>query len=176
MFCLVLAGCTTKIEVIGLGVPAPIQHGLEVKLVPRADGADLEVKNVGAEVVSVNVSPHAIGVEIACNGKPALPDPKVFWDIDEEITVGPDSFAILVPGQSREIAIPMRCDGKHLFHRPPVAYRLAKGQSYQLTARLQPYVGPQFTQKTAAKILAEFKIPNYLHETLASNTVTIQAK
>lgn len=48
-------------------------------------------------------------------------------------------------------------------------------RDFEVEVRLVPYFG-SFTQKTASQTLADFKIPNYLHEPLTMNTMTIRAR
>jgi hypothetical protein len=54
-------------------------------------------------------------------------------------------------------------------------YKIEKGALYNLEVQLEPYWG-SFTRETADKTLSEFKIPNYLRETLVANTMIIRAR
>jgi hypothetical protein len=86
----------------------------------------------------------------------------------------PDDFVIIAPRQTKKIPLPVsyRSDRYRTLDR---IYRIEKHNLYEVEVRLLPYFG-SFTEKTASQTLADFKIPNYLHESLSMNTMTIRAR
>lgn len=167
-----LAGCSARIELVGYGPPVPLQHGLETRLVSDGQGgARLLVTNHSADVLSVSQSPLAMTVRVLCAGKAVQPSYRIMAHVN--MNADADSFVLMSPGQTREIAVPMSCR-RGEFRTLDNGYRLEKSKLYDVDVRLNPYFGT-FTKEASARILAEFRIPNYRHETLRVNTMTIRA-
>lgn len=173
MICLLLAGCSGNIELVGYGVNAPIQDGLEVRLISNGkEGALLYVKNTSDEIISVNQSPLAVKIEVLTNGKPVAPAGRIMIDMDTG--PHPDVFVIVAPGQTRSIPIPVSYEGDR-YRAFDAEYRFEKGVLYDVEIQLDPYFGT-FTKGTADKTLNDFKIPNYRHKTIQANTMTLRSR
>lgn len=169
---LFLAGCSARIELVGYGSPVPLQHGLETRLISDGQGgAQLLVTNRSADVLSVNQSPVAMSIRVLCAGKAVQPSYRIMAHMN--MNADADSFVLMSPGQTREIAVPVSCR-RGEFRTPDNGYRLEKGKLYDVDVRLNPYFGT-FTKEASTRILAEFRIPNYRHDTLRANTMTIRA-
>lgn len=169
---LFFAGCSSRIEFVGYGSAMPLQHGLETRLISDGQGgALLRVTNRTDGILSVNQSPLAVAIGVRCQGQAVAPS----YRIMAHMNVHPhaDSFVVLTPGQTREIAVPLSCCRGEI-RTLDGGYRLGKGKLYDVDVRLHPYFGT-FTAATCESVLAEFKIPNYLHETLRANAMTVRA-
>jgi hypothetical protein len=86
----------------------------------------------------------------------------------------PDDFVLLAPRQMRNISVPVSYKADR-YRTLDKIYRIEKGNLYEVEVRLVPYFG-RFTKETAGKMLADLMIPNYLHEPLIMNTMTIRAR
>ena len=86
----------------------------------------------------------------------------------------PDDFIIIAPRQTKNIPVPISYKADR-YRTLDQIYRIEKGNLYEVEVRLEPYFG-SFTEKAASQTLADFKIPNYLHEPLTMNTMTIRAR
>ena len=86
----------------------------------------------------------------------------------------PDDFVIIAPRQTRNIPVPVSYKADR-YRSLDQIYRIEKGNLYEVEVRLDPYFGT-FTKETASKTLADFMIPDYLHEPLLMNTMMIRAR
>lgn len=170
---LFFAGCSSRTELVGYGPLFPLQHGLETRLLGDGrGGARLRVTNRTDGFLSVNQSPLAMTVRVLRAGKAVAPSYRIMPHMN--MNPDADSFVVMSPGQTREMAVPLS------FRRGELrtldgGYRLKKNRLYDVELRLNPYFGT-FTKETSARILAELKIPGYLRETLSANTMTIRAR
>jgi hypothetical protein len=170
-FTLSLSRCAGSIEVVGYGNRPDLQHGLKVELVSNGDGGALiQILNTSSNTVSVNQSPLAISVSLLNNGKSVKPSGHVMIKMD--IRPRPNDFVTIAPGQTRNIHVPVS-HVEEEFHTFTEIYSLKKGTLYDVEVQLNPYFG-KFTKASAPQTLADFKIPNYLHEPLRMNSMTIR--
>ncbi len=172
-----MAGCTGDIELVGYGTRPVIQHGLQVELLSDGpNGAFISIQNTSDKIISVNQSPLAMVVSV----KRRKGDELVAVQPCEHIKVHmrtsphPDDFVIIAPRQTKKISVPVsyKSDRYRTLDR---IYRIEKKELYEVDVRLAPYFG-SFTENTASQTLADFKMPNYLHEPLVMNTMTIRAR
>jgi hypothetical protein len=173
MLSLLLSGCFETIELVGYGGDVPVQDGLEVRLINNGkEGALLYVKNTSNEIISVNQSPLAVKITVLRNGQPVVPVEHIMIHMNTHPS--PDLFVIIAPGQTRTIPIPVsyKADRYCAFD---AVYRIEKGVLYNVEVQLDPYFGT-FTKETADKTLTDFKIPNYLHKTIKTNSMTIRSR
>jgi hypothetical protein len=169
---LFLSGCSAKVELVGYGPPVSLQYGLETHLISSGkEGALLFVTNRTADVLSVNQSPLAMTIRILCEGKVVQPSYRIMAHMN--VNPSADSFVLMAPGQTREIPVLVSSE-RGEYRTLYGAYRLKKGKLYDVDVQLNPYFGT-FTKETSARILSEFKIPNYRHRALRSNTMIIRA-
>jgi hypothetical protein len=173
IICLILAGCSRSIELVGYGLAVPDQNGLEVKTISNGkEGALLQVKNTSDEIISVNQSPLAIKISVLTSGKPVEPYERIM--IHMNTNPDPDAFVIISPGQTRIINIPVYCKGD-ILRAFDKEYRIEKGFLYNVEVQVEPYFG-SFNKETCAGILNDFKIPNYRYEIIRSNSMTIRSR
>jgi hypothetical protein len=134
------------------------------------------VQNVSSNVISLNQSPLAVAVSVKKRDGETLADVKPCGHIMVNMPTSPrpDDFVILAPGQTRKIPVRVSYEGDK-YRTLTEIYKIEKGSLYEIAVRLSPYFGT-FTKETASKTLAEFKIPNYLHEPLMMNTMTIRTR
>ena len=168
---------TREIELVGYGVRPGIQHGLKVELVSNGpSGALISVQNTSNNIISINQSPLAmlVSVKRRKDEKLVAAEPCERIMIHMNTSPQPDDFVIIAPRQTRNIPVPVSYKADQ-FRTLDQIYRIEKGNLYEVDVRLDPYFGT-FTKETASKTLADFIIPNYLHEPLLMNTMTIRAR
>ena len=171
------AGCAGNIEIVGSGTRPGIQHGLQVELINNGpSGALIVVQNVSSNVISLNQSPMAMAVSLKKREGEALVEVEPCGRIMNKMIASPrpDDFVILAPGQTRNISVRVSYS-EDKYRTLTAIYRIEKGYLYEVAVRLDPYFGT-FTAETASKTLADFKIPNYLHEPLMLNSITIRTR
>ena len=170
---LFLAGCAPSIELVGYGQPAPIQQGLEMRLISSGpSGALIFAKNTTGDLLSIAVTELAKKIEVRKAGQIVAPTTPIYADMRGEPE--PDDFAILAPGQTREIAVHVSYEADQL--RTPLGmYKIEKGPLYEIEVRIDPFFG-RFTEANAGETLSRFKIPSYVRETLRVNSMTIRAR
>ena len=136
------------------------------------DGAILRITNVSDGIVSVNQSPQAMEVHILKDGKPAAPCGQLImhWTLAPQ----PDDFVILGPGQTRDVVVPASVNANR-YTAIDRLYKFDKGVLYFVDVQLNPYFG-HLTSETANEMLGQFKIPNYLHEPIRTNTMILRAR
>ena len=170
---LILSGCTRTIELVGYGLAVPDQNGLDVKIISNGkEGAFLQVKNTSDEIISVNQSSLAIKISVLTSGKPVEPSGRIM--IHMNTNPDPDDFVIISPGQTRSVNIPVSSKGD-IFRAFDTEYKIEQGVLYDVEVQVGPYFGT-FNKETAAKILNDFKIPNYRYEIIRSNSMTIRSR
>jgi hypothetical protein len=168
-----LSGCSPSVELVGYGPAAPLQYGLEARLINNGkEGALLYVSNRTNDIISINQSPLAMTLQIRRNGQAVPPTGRIMIHMDTNPSA--DSFVIIAPGQTREISVPVSYEGDE-YRAFDCVYRIEKGKLYDVEVQLNPDFGT-FTKATSATTLSRFKIPNYLHETLRANTMTIRSR
>lgn len=124
---LLLSGCSATIELVGYGGAAPVQDGLEVRLVSDGkEGAMLYVKNTSDEIISVNQSPLAVKIAVLANGHQIAPAGRIM--IDMHTRPHPDVFVIIAPGQTRTISMPVSYKGDR-YRAFDAEYRIEKRSS-----------------------------------------------
>lgn len=173
----VMAGCTGDIELVGYGPDPGIQHGLKVELRDNAPhGALMRIQNTSDTVLSVNQSPLAMVVAVKRRSGDALVSvqPCEHIKVHMRTVPMPDDFVIIAPGQTKTMPMPVSYASDR-YRTLDRIYRIEKHALYEIEVRLVPYFG-SFTEKTAGRTLADFKIPNYLHEPLTMNTMTLRAR
>jgi len=170
---LLLAGCTPSIELVGYGPQAPIQHGLELRLIASGhSGALIYARNTTDDLLSIAVSPLAVRIEVRHAGQIVAPSSRIMFGMSVEPR--PDDFAILGPGQTREIPVPVSWEADDL-RTYTCIYKLEEGSPYEIEVQIEPYFGP-FTEGTAGEVLSRFKLPRYVRETMRPNAMTIRAR
>ncbi len=177
LFIFFIAGCRGDIELVGYGTHPGIQHGLKVELLSNGpNGALISIQNMSENIISVNQSPLAMVISV----KRRKGDELVSVQPCEHIKVHmrtfsqPDDFVIIAPRQTKKIPVPVSYESDR-YRTLDRIYRIQKHNLYEVEVRLLPYFG-SFTEKIASKTLADFKIPNYLHEPLSMNTMTIRTR
>ena len=172
-----MVGCRENIELVGYGIHPAIQHGLKVELLSNGpNGALISIQNTSYNIISVNQSSLAMVVSVKMRKGNELVSVQPYEHIMVHIRTSPqpDDFVIIAPRQTKNIPVPVSYKADR-YRTLDQIYRIEKGNLYEVEVQLEPYFG-SFTEKTASKTLADFKIPNYLHETLAMNTMTIRAR
>ncbi len=170
---LLLAGCGPSVEVVGYGPRAPIQHGLELRLIATEQSKVLiQARNTSDDLLSFAASPLAMRVEVRRAGQVVAPSSRVMLGISAR--PHPDDFAILGPGQTREVPVPVSWETDELRTHACV-YTIEEGALYEVEVRIEPHFGP-FTGPTAEETLSRFKIPSHVREPLRVNTMTIRAR
>ena len=170
-------GCTGNIELVGYGTRPDVQHGLKVELISNGpSGALIAVQNISSNIISINQSHLAIAVSVKKRVRETLVeiDPCGHIKINMNTSPRPDDFVIIAPGQTKNISVPVSY-ANDKYRTLTEIYKIEKGSLHEIAVRLDPYFGT-FTKETASKTLAEFKIPNYLHEPLMMNTMTIRTR
>jgi hypothetical protein len=171
------AGCTGNIELVGYGTRPEIQYGLKVELLDNGpNGALISIQNTSDNIISVNQSPLAIVVSVKMRKGDELisVEPCEHIMIHMHTTPQPDDFVIIAPRQTKNILVPVSYKGNQYCALDQI-YRIEKRKLYEVEVRLMPYFG-SFTERTASQTLADFKIPDYIHEPLTMNTMTIRAR
>jgi hypothetical protein len=177
LFVCTTAGCTRDIELVGYGLRPGIQHGLKVELVSNGpSGALISVQNMSNNIISINQSPLAIIVSVKRRAGEGLVTVETCGRIMIHMNTSPqpDDFVMIAPHQTRSIPVPVSYKADQ-YRTLDQIYRIEKDNLYEVEVRLDPYFGT-FTKETAGKTLADFMIPNYLHEPLMMNTMTIRAR
>jgi hypothetical protein len=172
-----MAGCTGNIELVGYGIHPGIQHGLKVALLSNGpNGALISIQNTSDTIISVNQSSLAmvISVKMRKGNEWVSVQPCEHIMVHMRTSPQPDDFVIIAPRQTKNIPVPVSYKADR-YRTLDQIYRIEKGNLYEVEVRLEPYFG-SFTEMTATQTLADFKIPNYLHETLAMNTMTIRTR
>jgi len=169
----VLFACTRNLEYVGYGTDAPLQDGLEVRLIHNGpESALLQVTNASAEIISLNQSPLAVRATVLGNGKPLVPAGFIMFN--DRIDPYPDAFVILAPGQSH--SIPLRIGfTRGRYHAGDKEYALEKDVIYTVAVQIEPYFGT-FQKDNAEQTLAKLRIPNYRHQPLQANTMTLRLR
>ncbi len=169
----VLVGCTPSIELVGYGQPAPIQHGLELRLISTGPaGAVIHARNTTDDLLSIITSRLAMKIEVRRAGHVVAPSSRIMLDLPTG--PGADDFAIIAPGQTRAIPVPVSFAADEL-RTPTGIYTIAQGPLYEIEVRIEPSYGG-LTEANAGETLARFKIPNFVRGTLQVNTMTIRAR
>jgi len=177
LFACSTAGCTRDIELVGYGLRPGIQHGLKVELVSNGPSeALISVQNMSNKIISINQSPLAMLVSVKKRKGEGLVavEPCERIMIHMNTSPQPDDFVIIAPRQTRNIPVPVSYKADR-YRSLDQIYRIEKGNLYEVEVRLDPYFGT-FTKETASKTLADFMIPDYLHEPLLMNTMMIRAR
>ncbi len=132
----------------------------------------LHVKNTSDDIISITKSDFAFKIKLKKDGKEVRQTGIIYFKHLPYVV--PDEFAVLTPGQSRQIPVPVYFQDDEV-HTWNAVYKLEKNFIYDIEITLEPYF-IRFTKDKAESVLTKLKITNYLSKSIKTNSLLIRIK